>query len=333
LSEHYGVARMNFDLAELRAFVAVAELRSFHAAAEALHLSQSALSRRIGKLENALGVRLFDRTTRHVSLTAVGRDFSHKARSLIDDLEGYLLGIRELAATRMGELTVACVPSAVQYFLPPALRRYHARYPNIRVRIVGEGATEVLTTVVRGEAEFGLNYIGAQEPEIEFVPILREPFVLVCRQDHPLARRRAVNWAELGDFTFITVAKASGNRLVMDLALAGLSVRPNWFYEVRHVSMLPPLVEAGLGVAVVPRLAMPLGAHPTLASVSLAEPAVTRTLGLISKRGRELSPPARQLYALIDGGERRSREDLQELTGAEFLTPRGGLKEIAGEPS
>ena len=86
------------------------------------------------------------------------------------------------------------------------------------MRIVGEGATEVLSTVVRGEAEFGLNYIGAQEPEIEFVPILREPFVLVC-QDYPLARKREVNWAELGSFEFITVAKASGNRLVMDLAL------------------------------------------------------------------------------------------------------------------
>ena len=296
---------MNFDLAELRAFVAVAELRSFHAAAEALYLSQSALSRRIGKLESALGVRLFDRTTRHVSLTAVGRDFSHKARAVIDDLDGYLLGIRELAATRMGEVTIACVPSAVQYFLPAALSRYHARYPNIRVRIVGEGATEVLTTVVRGEAEFGLNYIGAQEPEIEFVPILREPFVLVCRRDHPLAEAREVAWSALGAFEFIAVAKASGNRLVMDLALAGLSVRPRWLYEVRHVSMLPPLVEAGLGIAVVPRLAMPAGAHPTLASIPVVEPTVTRTLGLIRKRGRALSPPAKRLYALIDEGERQ----------------------------
>jgi DNA-binding transcriptional LysR family regulator len=149
----------------------------------------------------------------------------------------------------MGEMTVACVPSAVQYFLPPALRRYHARFPNIRVRIVGEGATDVLTCVVRGEAEFGLNYIGAQDAEIEFVPILREPFVLVCRHDHPIARKREIGWAELGAVRFITVAKASGNRLVMDLALAGLPDQPRWFYEVRHVSMLPPLVEAGLGVA------------------------------------------------------------------------------------
>lgn len=296
---------MNFDLTELRAFAAVAELGSFHAAAEALHLSQSALSRRIGKLEQALGVRLFERTTRHVGLTAVGRDFSRKARGLIDDLDEYLLGIRELAATRMGEITVACVPSAVEYFLPPALRRYHERHPNIRVRIVGEGATEVLWSVVRGEAEFGLNYIGAQEPEIDFAPILRETFVLVCRHDHPLARRREVTWAELGAFTFITVAKASGNRLVLDLALAGLPVRPRWIYEVRHVSMLPPLVEAGLGIAVVPRLVMPAGEHPTLASIAISEPTVTRTLGLIRRRGRSLSPPARRLYALIDEAQGR----------------------------
>jgi DNA-binding transcriptional LysR family regulator len=301
---------MNFDLSELRAFVAVAELRSFHLAAETLHLSQSALSRRIGKLERALGVRLFERTTRRVALTAVGRDFSHKARYLIDDLEGYLLGIRELAATRMGEITVACVPSAVEYFLPRALLRYQARYPNIRVRIVGEGATEVLSSVARGEAEFGLNYVGAQETDIEFLPILREPFVLACRRDHPLASRREIRWAELADVQFMTVARTSGNRLVTDLALAGLRVRPRWFYEVRHVSMLPPLVEAGLGVAAIPRLAMPAAEHSALASIPLVEPTVTRTLGLIQRRGRALSPPAQRLYALIEEGQRGDTEDV-----------------------
>src|SRR5205823_10826397 len=90
---------MNFDLADLRAFIAVAELASFRAAAETIHLSQPALSRRIDKLEDALGVRLFDRDTRNVELTAVGRDFARKARSLLDDLDVMLLGI----ARRGGE--------------------------------------------------------------------------------------------------------------------------------------------------------------------------------------------------------------------------------------
>src|SRR5947209_19356234 len=103
---------MNFDLGDLRAFIAVAELASFRAAAEAIHLSQPALSRRIEKLEDALGVRLFDRDTRNVALTAVGRNFSYKARSMLDELDNTLLSIREVAASRLGEVTIACVPSA-----------------------------------------------------------------------------------------------------------------------------------------------------------------------------------------------------------------------------
>ena len=290
---------MNFDLADLRAFVALAELESFRAAAEALHLSQPALSRRIGKLEDALGVRLFDRTTRSVNLTAVGRDFSRKARELLDELENTLLGIRDVAAKRTGEVTVACVPSAVYYFLPGVMKQYHERYPKIRVRVVDEDANAVLSTVIRGEADFGLNFIGTQEPEIEFEPVLKEPFVAACRRDHPIARKRRTTWAELNEHEYMTVAKSSGNRLLIDLALTDIPARPRWFYEVRHVSTLVALVEAGLGVAAVPRLAMPLTDHPTLVSVPLVDPAITRTVGLIRRRGRSLSPAAQQLYDLL----------------------------------
>ena len=291
---------MNFDLADLRAFVAVAELNSFRAAAESIHLSQPALSRRVEKLESALGVRLFERTTRSVSLTAVGRDFSRKARALLDDLENSLLSMHQVAASQLGEVVIACVPSAVYYFLPKVLRDYHEQYPRIRVRIIDDSANAVLESVARGEADFGINIIGTQEPEIEFLAILKEPFVAACRRDHPLAAKRKVTWAELGQYDFMTVDKSSGNRLLVDLALANASARPSWCFEAKHVSTLLGLVEAGLGVAVVPRLSMPQGEHATLAMVELVEPTVDRTVGLIRRRGRELPPAARQLYQMIE---------------------------------
>jgi DNA-binding transcriptional LysR family regulator len=290
---------MNFDLADLRAFVSVAELGSFSAAAADLHLSQPALSRRIEKLESALGVRLFHRTTRKVDLTAVGREFSGKARELLNGLDESLLGIRDVAARVTGEVTVACVPSAVRYFLPDVLKQYHQNHPRIRVRIIDEGANEVLATIVRGDADFGVNYIGAQEPNLEFQPILKEPFVVACRSDHPLARRKKISWAELDKFDYMTVAKASGNRLLLDLALSDAPIRPSWFCEVQHVSALVSLVEAGLGVAAVPRLAMPPDGHPTLVSRPLVDPTITRTVGLIRRRGRLLSPAAQELYDLL----------------------------------
>lgn len=290
---------MNFNLSDLRAFVAVAELGSFRAAATELHLSQPALSRRIEKLEGALGVRLFDRTTRSVEMTAVGREFSRKARELLNGLEDSLLGIRDVATRITGEVTVACVPSAVRYFLPAVLRDYHARYPRIVVRLIDEGANDVLNMVVRNEADFGFNYIGTQEPDVEFEPVLREPFVVACPPSHPLAAKRKVTWAELGEYDYMTVGKASGNRWLLDHALSDVPVRPQWYCEVRHVTTLVSLVEAGLGIAAVPRLAMPPGDHPNLKSVPLAEPAITRTVGLIRRRGRSLSPAAQQLYDML----------------------------------
>lgn len=289
-----------FDLPDLRAFVAVAELSSFSAAAEAIHLSQPALSRRIEKLERALGVRLFDRTTRAVTLTAIGRDFVRKARTLLDNLEESLLSIRGVGATRRDEVTIACVPSAVYYFLPRVISRYQDLYPKIRIRILDEGANEALAAVVRGEADFGISMIGTQEPDIEFHTLRRERFVVACHRDHALARKRNVKWSDLREYDFMMIDKTSGNRLLLDHALADVSERPQWSYEAQHSYTLLGLVEAHLGVAVVPELAMPHSAHPTLVSLPLSDPIVTRTLGLIRRRRRPLSPVARHLYELLE---------------------------------
>jgi len=290
---------VNFDLNDLQAFRAVADLGSFRKAAEAVNISQPAFSRRIDKLEDALGVKLLDRTTRRVALTAVGGDFAHKVRRLLDDLDDTLLGIRDVAANRMGEVTVAGVPSTVYYFLSGVIRRYHERYPRIRVKIHDGNASEVLAAVVQGQADFGLNFIGAQEPEIEFRPLLEERFVAACHRDHPLAGRASTTWRELAQHDFIGVSRSSGNRLLIDQALARSAVRPQSICEAEHVTTLLGLVEAGLGVAAVPALAMPAGDHPLLVSIPLGDPVVTRRIGVISRKGRSLSPAAQQLYELV----------------------------------
>lgn len=287
---------VHFDLNDLQAFRAVAELGSFRRAAEAVHISQPAFSRRIEKLEEALGVQLLERTTRRVSLTAVGRDFARKVQVLLDELDATLLAIRGVAATRMGEVTLACVPSTVYYYVSRVVQRFRQTYPKVRVRVLDAGANEVLGLVSRGEADFGLNFLGFEEPEIEFRALREERFVMACRRDHPLARRRRVAWADLAKHDFITVAQTSGNRLLIDQALAGLPQRPQIVCEAQHVTAMLGLVEAGLGVAAVPALAMPAKDHPVLVSVPLDGPVVTRRIGLIRRAGRTLAPAAQQLF-------------------------------------
>jgi DNA-binding transcriptional LysR family regulator len=282
------VAHMNFDLADLRGFLAVADLGSFRAAAESLHLSQSAVSRRVDKLEEALGVELFVRTTRRVELTTIGRTFVHKARAVMNELENALLGIGDFAERISGEVTVACVPSAVGYFLPSVIGEFHRLHPRIRVRLIDESSADILLAVANSEADIGLTYIGTQEPDIEFEPLLDDPFVLACPLDHALAGKRRLTWAELARHDYVSLAQGSGNRFLLDQALADVEHKPEWFCEVRHVPALVSLVEAGLGVGVVPRLAMP--PRGRLVSIPLEEPTLSRTIGIIRRRGRPLRP-------------------------------------------
>jgi len=307
---------INFDLNDLQAFRAVARSSNFRKAAEAIHLSQPAFSRRIEKLEQALGVRLLDRTTRRVSLTAVGRDFDRKVQQLLDELDNTLLGIQGVAATRMGEVTIACVPSTVYYYLSQVISRYHERYPKIRVKVFDASANEVLSAVARSEADFGLNFIGSQEPDIEFKRLLEERFVAACRRDHPLAKKKRVSWTELGAYDYISVGKASGNRLLLDQALSGVSGCPQILYETQHVTTMLGLVEAGLGVAAVPSMAMPGADHPLLVSVPLVDPVITRHIGLIRRKGRSLSPAAQQLYEFFTEmkGRRRAKRPAPRAT-------------------
>jgi DNA-binding transcriptional LysR family regulator len=290
---------MKFDLADLRAFLAVADLGSFVAASQAIQLSQSALSRRVDKLENALGIRLFERTTRKVELTTLGRGFVPRARNVLNELEGALIGMQDVAHRLSGEVTVACVPSAVAYFLPAVIGLFHERYPRIRLRIIDESSSEILTAVERGDADFGLTYIGTQDSDIAFFPLLEERFVVALRRDHPLAKRTQLSWGDLSAYDYISLAQGSGNRFLIDQALAQHTQRPRWFCEVQHVPALVSLVEAGLGIGVVPQLAMPPNNHAALASVPLSDPPVSRQIGLIMRRGRDLSPVAQLLFDLL----------------------------------
>jgi DNA-binding transcriptional LysR family regulator len=290
---------MNFDLADLRAFLAVSDLGSFRAAAEILHLSQSAVSRRVDKLENALGVELFVRTTRKIELTTIGRTFVHKARNVMLELESALIGIQDVAERLSGEVTLACVPSAVSYFLPSVFDEYHKRYPGIRIRVLDESSSDVLLAVTRGDADFGVTYVGTQEADIHFLPLIEEAFVLACPSSHPLAKSKVVTWKDIKEYGYIALAQGSGNRFLIDQALAQSLERPRWFCEVSHVPALVSLVMAGLGVGVVPRMALSPDGHEGLVAIPLGEPKVSRKLGLISRRGRPLPAAAQILYDML----------------------------------
>ena len=286
------------SLADLRAFVTVGQLQSFAAAAQSLHLSQPALSRRISHLEGVLGVRLFDRTTRSVELTLLGQRFLGQVRCVVDELDRSVVSLHDVAHLEAGDVTVGCVFSAVHHFLPGVIRSFREKHPHVLVRLIEEGADEVLASVKQGESDFALDYIGMQDPEVEFTPLLKEPFVVACPADHPLARRRTVRWEELARHPYALVSHESRNRVLIDQALAEVKRLPRPVCEVRHVSTLIGIVENGLAIAVVPQLALPRESGAVV-GVRLADPGITRTIGLVRRNGRSLSPAATAFAQLL----------------------------------
>ena len=291
--------RINIEINELQAFISVAEKLNFKAAAEDLYISQPALSRRIDKLEQTLGARLLDRTTRRVELTIIGKQFLTHAQTAVDELEDAVSGISDFSNVRSGLVTIASIPSITNFLLPKVLKIYASTYPKMRVKVIDESANDVLNSVISGGADFGLNFMGAQEPGIEFEAIYKEEFVLATPANHPLSSKKSVTWDDISQENLITVSKQSGNRMLIDNALSSLKKHPNILYEANHVMGVLALVDEGLGVAVVPSLALASKTHPRLIGINLNKPRINRVLGLISKTGKNLRPPAQYLYDLL----------------------------------
>jgi DNA-binding transcriptional LysR family regulator len=293
---------MNLDTLGLEAFLAIAEQGRFHKAARQLHITQTALTRRLQNFEDLLGVKLVERTTRSVALTPIGRAFLPQAHRLHGELTAALVEIRETGRAQRGDVTIACVPTVGIRFLPRILKEYAARHPGNRVRILDQASSGVTEAVRRREAEFGIQIAGPQDAELESEPLVEDRFVLICRADHALAKRRRLAWRQLEPHPLVFVGAESGNRPLLDTALGGERPRLRAHYEVQRSSTALGLVAAGVAAAIVPSLAVQEGAYPSLRVVPLVQPVVTRSLALVTRKGAQLSPAAQALYELVKRG-------------------------------
>ncbi|HKU48077.1 MAG TPA: LysR substrate-binding domain-containing protein [Burkholderiales bacterium] len=290
---------MKIDTLGVQAFIAIADHASFSRAAESLHITQTALSRRVQNLEAFLGVKLVERTTRSVALTGTGRDFLPQARRLLTDLASALVEIRESGKALRGDVTIACVPTVGVQYLPDIVRQYAALHPANRLRILDHSSSGVAAAVLRREAEFGINMQGAAHPELTSVPLLKDRLVLVCRHDHPLARKKSLGWKALEPYPVILPGHESGNRPHLDMVLERHKVTLQAFYEVQRSSTAVGMVAKGVGVAIVPALAVQPDAYPGLRVIALVDPVVSRNIVLLSRNKAHLTPAAQALYDLI----------------------------------
>jgi DNA-binding transcriptional LysR family regulator len=289
-----------FGIPEVEAFVRIVECGSFRQAAAEMRLTQSALTQRLKKLEAALGARLVDRTTRAVAPTAIGRSFLPSARRLLQQFEETAAGIRGVIEVAGGQVTIASLISVATYALPPVLKGFAERHPRVGVRILDESEQEIVQHLRSGEAEFAVDMLtGPVEPDLTATPLTDDPFVLACREDHPLAGGGPVAWAALSDMPVIALGSRSGTSRVVNAQLAAQGRSPAWRHEVQHLSTLVGLLEAGLGVGIVPGMAMAGLSGHRLVARPLTEPAVARRLVLLERRGATLSPAAVALRSMV----------------------------------
>lgn len=289
---------LNCEMLDLRAFLAVLDLGSFHRAATVLNISQPALSRRIKALEGTMGGRLFERSTRRVRPTRTGQNFEPLARRVVEEFDYAISRVCPGGQKNAGQLTVAAIPTAAISWLPSVLSIFRETYPNTRLRILDMPGNEGLDAVARGEAEFGINYLGSSHSEYNFTPLLDDAFTLVCRKDDPLAKQRRIKWSDLADRPLV-ISQNNSNRTLIDQALSRSKISLNWTFEVVHLSTSFGLVASGIAMAILPKMVIPAEGHPALTAIPLEHPAVARTMGIVELRRRQLSPAAASLRQLL----------------------------------
>jgi DNA-binding transcriptional LysR family regulator len=290
---------MKIDVLGLLAFLTIAERGSFHAAASHLNLSQTALSHRIRKLEEGVATQLLVRTTRQVSLTAAGMALLPHARRAFAEIDAALAEMRAADAAPEQRLAIACLPTIAMICLPDAVARFSRDHPAVRLRVHDNSASEIAEKVHAGEVEIGVTIVAANARDLELKPIVKEPFVLVCRRDMPLADAAALTWAQLQGLPLVRICAETGNRVLIDDALGSRREAMFWRYEVERVTTAVSLVRSGAGYTIVPQLAYNLAGAPELVAIPLRSPSVSRTLGIVSRKGAPLSAPARALAKIL----------------------------------
>ena len=281
--------RINFDFTDLEAFLAVQDTGSFHLASEKLGLSQSAITRRIIKLETALGSKLFLRTTRDVKSTLAAKRLRPRAETILNDTRETARALRDESAAFAHQmarsLTIATIPTVIASVLAPALRSVSKAEQNVRFRLLDFAANEVAEAVAQGDADIGLCSVPAFEPTTRFEFLFDDPIVIALPHGHALTSKAILTWADLSDENLILPNRDTGNRMLIDDALARSGVPLSWKVEVGRTTTALDCVSNGLGMAPLPRSAIGSDVSSSVIYRPIHAPSIARPIGVVLKAG------------------------------------------------
>jgi DNA-binding transcriptional LysR family regulator len=285
---------------QLRAFVAVHQLRKLSAAAEKLFVTQSAVSMLIRQLEDGLGTRLFDRTTRSLQATAAANEMLPAAERILRDVDSLSADFRELAQLQRGRICLAITPTLASFLLPEAIRRFGEAHPGVRV-VVDDCAPDQFVARILGEhVDFGIGTPERPGAEVETQTLMRDHLSLVCARGHALAAsKKPVRWADLAGHPVITVRPGYGIRPLIDATAAQAGVALEVVNEVSFLSTALWMTASGMGPSIMPSAFARAAGDAALVVRSLTAPRVSRDVFVVTKRGRSLSAASRSFIETL----------------------------------
>lgn len=286
------------ELRQLEYFLAVARERHFTRAAESIPISQPTLSQQIKALETEVGMPLFERLGKHVSLTEPGEVLVRYARRVMDDLAEARDVLAELRGLERGSLAIGAVQTISAYLVPIVAGHFQREHPTLRLNLETLHAEEIYAALRDHSLDLGICYMPDSYQDLEGQPLFQEELVLVVHRDHALASRQVMTMAELARHSLVLLKPCAGHgrcvRKKIEEAFAEAGVAPMVGIELNSIESAKAAVKEGYGISLFPEIyATGVGADPDLRLIRLSEPTPCREIAMVWRRGRFQSAAAR----------------------------------------
>ena len=281
------------EMHQLRYFLAVLDEGNFTRAAAKCYVSQPSLSAQVIKLEEELGTKLFDRLGRKVEATKSGRRFAKRARAILVQAENAKREIADVEGEVAGTIAIGVTPSVAPYILPPIIRSCREKYPNLNIRVEENLRKYLLDALTEGEVEVAVSSYGGGSPHISAEPLLQESLFLVVRKDHPLAGVEKVSIRDFKDEPLVVLGESGSLSEKIYEFFGRNEATPNVVAVCSQVRTAKELVEAGLGVAILPAMARDRARTRHVVFKSLVSARMSRLVFALTHESRFLGPNGR----------------------------------------
>ncbi len=290
------------ELYQLKLFVDLAEMGNFTRVANDNYVTQAAVTLQIRKLESELGVPLFHRTTRSVTLLEAGHRLLPYARDVLQKVQEATLSVRDTKSDVSGLVRVASVHSIGLYELPPYIRQFLKRFPGVNLRIDYRTSEEIYRSLHNGDIDVGLVAYPYEMPRIQCTPFMKDHLVVIVPDDHAFANKKAIKMAELNGQSLVQFSTETPTRRATDAALKEHNISVNVRMECDNIEILKQMVEVGFGIALLPKESLTRGDRAAgLRAVNLEDTEIERPIGILLLKNAPRFKAVRAFVASLTG--------------------------------